>query len=61
MSVGALAVIVKKCRSMKKNPEAVLAIVHPVLMENIRVDSSGVMRLRSKKYHWERGSGWRQA
>lgn len=35
-----------------------MALVHPILMNNILVGTDGTMRLRNKKYYWERGWGW---
>jgi len=57
-SADCLAILVKKCRKAARNPGTVMALVHPILMNNILVGVDGTMRLRNKKYYWERGWGW---
>lgn len=38
--------------------QAFLAMVHPILMQNIKVSSDGTFKLENQNYFWMRRSGW---
>lgn len=61
LSAACLANIVRKCMKQGRKLSAivdVLTMVHPLLMENISINSSGTMSPKSLKYQWIRGNGW---
>lgn len=58
-SATCLLQLFRKCPSAK-TARTVLALVHPVLMENIKVSVSGSFELIDKKWVWVRRNGWRE-
>lgn len=50
--------IAKEKGKKGKGVPAFLAMVHPVLMENIRIDGRGFLRIMDKSIIWMRRSGW---
>lgn len=60
-SANALSYLTKRCLARGRLPrktELILSLVHPILMENIKVKANGRLTLRSAQYYWQRRGGW---
>lgn len=61
MSADCLMRLVKRCRERKKTTaetQTLLEMLHPILMENVRVTGSGSLALRDEKQIWIRRGQW---
>ena len=58
-SAGTLVGFMKKLKgNTAAKAEAMLAFIHPVLMENLKIGKDWTLVLRSDKYQWLRRGGW---
>lgn len=58
-TAGVLAGLMKKMRGMKlKEALQVLHVVHPRIMENLKIGSGWCLIRQNRKYVWHRGDGW---
>lgn len=56
-----MALIVRHCREKKMSDaqtQSTLEMVHPILMENIRVSRGGTLSVLDKKLIWVRRQCW---
>jgi len=59
-SISALMATANKFLGLgPEKAQEMLALLHPVLMENLVLGADGCLRPKSDKYEWARRQGWR--